>query len=218
MPRSVHYTKLTRRRGTEDEDYRSAQITIKPRGCGVQYILRNIDTPDWAPNRRRLPLLSIYVPSLQLSACLSEHFDRCWSPSFRAGGPRVYCYLYSGNYQFAGIHYGIRGGFDDLEASAFRRNTRVVSRRVAPTRITSATSAQSRSPASYFRSALAYVERPAKRAINGDFVNCPPAGSCDGNDDGGFIRRGRVRNLARRSCPSELFRASRSYRNYVIYS
>lgn len=37
--------------------------------------------------------------------------------------PRVYCYLYSGNYQFAGIHYGIRDGFDDLEAPA-RRNTR----------------------------------------------------------------------------------------------
>lgn len=40
--------------------------------------------------------------------------------------PRVYCYLYSGNYQFAGIHYGIRDGFDDLQAPACiaRRNTR----------------------------------------------------------------------------------------------
>lgn len=38
--------------------------------------------------------------------------------------PRVYCYLYNGNYQFAGIHYGIRDGFGDLQAVASRAETR----------------------------------------------------------------------------------------------
>lgn len=37
--------------------------------------------------------------------------------------PRVYCYLYSGNYQFAGIHYGIRDEFDDLEMPVCRART-----------------------------------------------------------------------------------------------
>lgn len=106
-----------------DASFQSVQTTIKPRGRGAQYILWNIATLNWRPSPCCRHLAAINLTPLTLRVPIRTLRPMVIVVSQK---PRVYCYLYSGNYQFAGIHYGIRDGFDDLEAPvcSARRNTR----------------------------------------------------------------------------------------------
>lgn len=110
-----------------DESFQSAQTTIKPRGRGARYILWNIATPNWRPNPPQPPPPppSRYQFNLPLTLCVPIRTLRNGGHRRSAEPAPVYCYLYSGNYQFAGIHYGIRDGFADSPALATRAETRV---------------------------------------------------------------------------------------------
>lgn len=99
------------------EGLQSAQTTIKPREYGVRYILRNITAPlsDCASSS----LYSNSHPFNPFNSRRSQawHLDTVTTVvAYRR--QRLYRYLYSGNYQFAAIHYGVREGFADLRTLA----------------------------------------------------------------------------------------------------
>lgn len=62
-------------------------------------------------------LTATHLTPLTLTRSQAWHFD-LWPLSLRMGDRRLYCYLYSGNYQFTAIHYGVREGFSDLQVPA----------------------------------------------------------------------------------------------------